>query len=120
MLCSNLNLNKYFQQTEAPEYELRTSNMAYVSNKLSVLSEFANTLKEKYLSSSKVVDFGESEAVRKEINDIVEKETNSKIKDLIPSGKHTFQVGMMLIERATLSKLSFTEWFPHLAVNSND
>nr|AHI48498.1 serine protease inhibitor [Penaeus japonicus] len=84
-------------KTEAPEYELRTSNMAYVSNKLSLLSEFANTLKEKYLSSSKVVDFGESEAVRKEINDIVEKETNSKIKDLIPSGVLNSLTRMVLV-----------------------
>lgn len=84
-------------KTEAPEYELRTANMAYVSNKLTVLSEFANTLKEKYLSSSKVVDFGESEAVRKEINDVVEKETNAKIKDLIPSGVLTSLTRMVLV-----------------------
>nr|AHC06147.1 serpin 3 [Penaeus monodon] len=84
-------------KTEAPDYELRTSNMAYVSNKLTVVSEFANMLKEKYLSSSKVVDFGESEAVRREINDVVEKETNSKIKDLIPSGVLNSLTRMVLV-----------------------
>lgn len=76
--------------------------MAYVSNKLTVVSEFANMLKEKYLSSSKVVDFGESEAVRREINDIVEKETNSKIKDLIPSGKYTYWFDVIVFERICL------------------
>lgn len=60
--------------------------MAYVSNKLSLLCQYEKILKEKYQSSAKTVDFGASEQVRQEINAAVEKETNSRIKDLIPSG----------------------------------
>lgn len=76
----------FFLKTEVADYELRTSNMAYVSNLLSVLSDYDKTLKEKYLSTSKMVDFAKSDEVRQEINAAVEKETNSRIKDLIPSG----------------------------------
>ena len=40
-----------------------------------------------FLFSLQTVDFGgQSEAVRQEINTAVEKDTNSKIKDLIPPG----------------------------------
>ncbi|XP_069956810.1 ipis-1 isoform X1 [Cherax quadricarinatus] len=73
-------------KTEAADYELRTSNMAYVSHKMTLLSNFECILKEKYLSYAKTVNFEESEKVKQEINDAVEKETNSRIKNLIPSG----------------------------------
>lgn len=76
----------FFPKTEVADYELRTSNMAYVSNLLSVLSDYDKILKEKYLSTSKMVDFAKSDEVRQEINEAVEKETNSRIKDLIPAG----------------------------------
>lgn len=79
-----------FAQAEVADYEIRTSNMAYVSGRVAVLSEFDNILREKYLSSSKTVDFGKSEEVRQEINTAVEKETNSRIKDLIPSGEYHY------------------------------
>ncbi|XP_050687471.1 leukocyte elastase inhibitor-like isoform X1 [Eriocheir sinensis] len=84
-------------KAEVAEYELRTSNMAYVSGHLAVLSEFDNILREKYLSSSKTVDFGKSEEVRQEINTAVEKETNSRIKDLIPAGMLNSLTRMVLV-----------------------
>lgn len=73
-------------KTGAADYELRTSNMAFVSNLLPMLSEYGETLKEKYVSTAKTVNFDESKKVRQEINAAVEKETNSCIKDLIPQG----------------------------------
>lgn len=82
-------LSIFFQQTEAAAYELRTSNMAYVSNRLTVLDKYSDILKNKYLSSASVVDFDNAEPVRQEINTAVEKETNSRIKDLIPAGELT-------------------------------
>lgn len=82
---------------ESTDYELRTSNMAYVSDKMTVLSDFSNTLREKYLSSSNTVNFADSERVRKEINTAVEKETNSRIKDLIPSGMLNDLTKMVLV-----------------------
>nr|XP_053640516.1 serpin B6-like isoform X4 [Cherax quadricarinatus] len=84
-------------KTEVIHYELRTSNMAYISDRLTVLSDFNNILKEKYLSSSKTVNFEEDEKVRKEINTTVENETNSRIKDLIPSGVLNNLTRMVLV-----------------------
>ena len=51
-----------------------------------VLSKYEEILKEKYLSRAEKVDFANSQTVRQEINNAVEKETNSRIKDLIPKG----------------------------------
>ncbi|XP_045137356.1 leukocyte elastase inhibitor B-like isoform X2 [Portunus trituberculatus] len=82
---------------DAGDYELRTSNMAYMSNKLSLLSQYDKILKEKYQSTAKTVDFGASEDVRQEINAAVEKETNSRIKDLIPSGVLDSLTRMVLV-----------------------
>lgn len=84
-------------KTDAVDYELRTSNMAYVSNKLSLLSQYDKILKEKYQSTAKTVDFGASEEVRQEINAAVEKETNSRIKDLIPAGVLDSLTRMVLV-----------------------
>ena len=64
--------------------------MMYVSDALKVLDEFSNFLIESFHSGSKTVDFNKGEEVRNEINTNVEKETNSKIKDLIPSGTIIF------------------------------
>ncbi|XP_042204582.1 leukocyte elastase inhibitor-like isoform X2 [Homarus americanus] len=84
-------------KTEVAHYELRTSNMAYVSDKMSVLSNFSNILKEKYLSSSKNVNFAKGEEVRQEINTVVKKETNSRIEDLIPAGILNALTRMVLV-----------------------
>ncbi|XP_071547380.1 leukocyte elastase inhibitor-like isoform X2 [Panulirus ornatus] len=84
-------------KTEVAEYELSTSNMAYVSNKLTLLTDYVNTLKENYLSSVKTVNFDEAENVRQEINSLVEKDTNSRIKDLIPSGILDNMTRMVLV-----------------------
>ncbi|RXG72518.1 Antitrypsin [Armadillidium vulgare] len=61
----------------------RTSNMAYVQEKFKVREEFLHSLQKYFLSTIKNVDFSEFEKVTKEINEAVEKETNSKIIDLI-------------------------------------
>ncbi|KAK4318790.1 hypothetical protein Pmani_010213 [Petrolisthes manimaculis] len=82
---------------ESVDYELRTSNTAYVSNQMKLLDDYAITLREKYLSSSKVVDFDDGEGVRQEINSLVEKDTNSRITDLIPSGVLNSLTRMVLV-----------------------
>ncbi|KAK7078282.1 hypothetical protein SK128_018260 [Halocaridina rubra] len=82
---------------EVPEYELRTANMAYVSDKLKVLQEYADLLTGKYLSTSEVVDFDDEPPVRTKINEAVEKETNSKIKDLIAPGVLNPDTRMVLV-----------------------
>ncbi|KAB7499965.1 Serpin B10 [Armadillidium nasatum] len=72
-----------YKRNDVP-YELRTSNMAYVQEKFTVTEEFLHSLQKYFLSIIKNVDFSESEKVTKEINEAVEKETNSKISNLIP------------------------------------
>lgn len=84
-------------KTEAADYELRTSNLAYMSDRLTVLSEYEKILKEKYLSRAEKVDFAKSKTIRLEINDAVEKETNSRIKDLIPKGSLNANTRMVLV-----------------------
>ncbi|XP_045592193.1 leukocyte elastase inhibitor isoform X2 [Procambarus clarkii] len=82
---------------EVADYELRTSNMAYVSEKMTLLSDFDHMLREKFLTSCKTVNFDEDEAVRQEINAAVEKETNARIKDLIPQGFFSNLTRMVLV-----------------------
>ncbi|KAL7642930.1 UNVERIFIED_CONTAM: hypothetical protein RMT77_006219 [Armadillidium vulgare] len=77
-------------------YELRTSNMAYVQEKFIVTEEFLHSLQKYFLSIIKNVDFSESEKVAKEINEAVEKETNSKITNLIPPGALTAATCLVL------------------------
>ncbi|XP_069173970.1 serpin B3-like isoform X2 [Procambarus clarkii] len=84
-------------KSEAPHYEIRTSNMEYISDKMTILSDYNNIMKEKYLSCSKTVNFSEGEQVRKEINNAVEKETNSHIKNLIPEGMFNSLTRMVLV-----------------------
>ena len=48
--------------------------------------EFLALAKSNYDAGLNPVDFGNSEAARKTINDWVEKQTNEKIKDLLPAG----------------------------------
>lgn len=69
------------------ECELRTANMMYSSNHLEMQQTFADTITGHFQAAAKVVDFGgQTEAVRQEINTAVEKETNSRITNLIPQG----------------------------------
>lgn len=71
--------------------------MIYVSHKLLVQESFSSLMKEKFLASSKMVNFDEPEPVRKEINAAVERETNAKIKDLIAPSKENYLI-LLLIE----------------------
>ncbi|KAK4300578.1 hypothetical protein Pmani_027222 [Petrolisthes manimaculis] len=82
---------------ESPDFELRTSNLAYISDKLSVSNDYLTLLHEQYLSLSKTVDFSSSDVVRMEINSMVEQETNSLIKDLIPPGVVNSKTRMVLV-----------------------
>ncbi|KAK3863631.1 hypothetical protein Pcinc_030622 [Petrolisthes cinctipes] len=82
---------------ESPDFELRTANLAYISDKLSVSNDYLTLLHEQYLSLSKTVDFSSSDVVLREINSLVEQETNSRIKDLIPPGVVNSKTRMVLV-----------------------
>lgn len=64
--------------------QLGIANSLWIANALSILTPFAEIVKDDYNSESKNVDFGgHTEKVRREINTWVEIKTNDKIKNLI-------------------------------------
>ncbi|ESO86437.1 hypothetical protein LOTGIDRAFT_195172 [Lottia gigantea] len=68
-------------------YSLSAANKMFIHNKFEFLDSYLDTLKATYKSTAEKCDFGRNpEGEREKINAWVEGETNSKIKDLIPSG----------------------------------
>jgi len=69
------------------KYKLSTANALWVQKDYHFLNEYIGVVKKYYGGSVKNMDFKtRAEESRKEINRWVEKETNDKIKDIIPSG----------------------------------
>ncbi|GAU88342.1 hypothetical protein RvY_01056 [Ramazzottius varieornatus] len=77
-------------------YQLALANKAYVRQDLTLKPQFEQTIISQLNSEVGKVDFqGNTEGVRQEINQWVEKQTNNKIKDLLASGSidaHTLMV----------------------------
>ena len=67
-------------------YELTVANAIWAQKDFPWHKEFIDRARKHYGSGLTEVDFAESEAARKLINDWVEKETRGKIKDLIAKG----------------------------------
>lgn len=67
-------------------YELTVANAIWAQKGFPWREEFTDLTQKHYGSGLSEVDFAESEAARKLINDWVAKETKEKIKDLIPKG----------------------------------
>jgi serpin B len=65
---------------------LSIANALFISDKFNVEQKFLDTISESFQSNSQVLNFGQAEASRSLINNWVEKNTNKKIKDLIPRG----------------------------------
>lgn len=65
---------------------LATANRLYVQNGYDLMAEYQEKAKSYFRAEAENVDFAQSEAARKIVNDWVEQQTNNKIKDLIPSG----------------------------------
>jgi len=77
-------------------YELSVANAIWAQRGYPWEKEFIDLTHKHYGAGMVEVNFGESEAVRKQINAWVEKETKEKIKELIPQGVITALTRMVL------------------------
>ncbi|XP_042863627.1 serpin B4-like isoform X2 [Penaeus japonicus] len=78
-------------------FELRTSNLVYIPEKLSVLPDYSAVLSDMYQSSIKGVNFADSKAAVQEINSDVDAATNSRLKDVMPEGDLSQDTRMVLV-----------------------
>jgi serpin B len=65
---------------------IRVADALWGQNGVSWSDDFLNLLQKTYLAKLANLDFAQSDAARKTINDWIADQTNDKIKDLIPSG----------------------------------
>lgn len=77
-------------------YELTVANAIWAQQGFPWHKEFAELTRKHYGAGMVEIDFAESEAARKRINDWVSKETREKIKDLIGPGVITSLTRMVL------------------------
>jgi serine protease inhibitor len=77
-------------------YELRVANAIWAQKDYPWRNEFIDLTRKHYGSGLVEVNFAETEAARKRINDWVEKETREKIKELIPTGVLSAMTKMVL------------------------
>ena len=67
-------------------YQLRVANRLWGQRDYPILPEFLTLTRQKYDAEMQLLNFAQAEPARREINQWVEKQTNDKIKDLIPAG----------------------------------
>ena len=79
------------------EFTLETANKVFVMKGFSILQEFKGILSKSFHSSIKDIDFRNSKAATKKINDWVQDMTKDKIKDLIPQGIITSDTRLVLV-----------------------
>ena len=77
-------------------YQLSVANAIWAQKGYPWHKEFVELTREHYGAGVVDVNFAESEAARKQINDWVEKETKDKIKELIPRGVISMLTRMVL------------------------
>uniref|UniRef100_A0A9J2PCF9 Serpin domain-containing protein n=1 Tax=Ascaris lumbricoides TaxID=6252 RepID=A0A9J2PCF9_ASCLU len=68
------------------DYELISSSRVYVKRDLKLRARFLEIIQANYGGNLRQVDFSQPKAVAKEINDYVQKQTNSKIRNLVSAG----------------------------------
>jgi serpin B len=80
------------------DLELRTANAVWAQKTHSFLAEFLDVVTNNYQAELRSVDFTtDAEAARREINRWVERETNTRIKDLMGSGTIDHLTRLVLI-----------------------
>ena len=67
-------------------YQLRVANRLWGQKGYAIRPEFLTLTRQEYGAEMTLLDFAQPEPARREINQWVEKQTNDKIKDLIPAG----------------------------------
>lgn len=107
------------QKGERP-YRLAVANALWGQQGLSFQPDFLNQSKEFYGAGLNQVDYrGNPEGARKTINDWVEKQTNSKITDLLPKGAVTPDMRLILTN-AIYFKGDWAAQFDKDSTNPND
>ena len=72
---------------EKDQYDLKTGNALWVQQDYPFLEDYMNRVEKYYGGKATNVDFiNKTEETRQTINSFIEKQTNNKIKDLIPAG----------------------------------
>ncbi len=80
-------------------YTLRTGNALWVERTFNLLPDYTRTVEEYYGGKAVNLDFiNEPEKSRQTINSFIAKQTNDKIKDLIPSGMITPNTKVVLTD----------------------
>ncbi|XP_055958171.1 leukocyte elastase inhibitor-like [Patella vulgata] len=93
-------LGEYLQilNQKQSSYALSSANRVFINNKYKFLEEYLQTLQATYKAEAQTCDFiSNAEGEKEKINKWVEGETNSKIKDLIPSGMLNPLTAMVLV-----------------------
>ncbi|XP_050395804.1 leukocyte elastase inhibitor [Patella vulgata] len=93
-------LGEYLQilNQKQSSYALSSANQVFINNKYKFLEEYLQTLQATYKAEAQTCDFiSNAEGEKDKINKWVEGETNSKIKDLIPSGMLNPLTAMVLV-----------------------
>lgn len=81
----NTTLNGRVGEEDQPGFKLNVANALWGQQGFAFSPEFLDTLALNYGAGMQAVDYAQSEAARKTINDWVEDQTEGKIKDLIPA-----------------------------------
>jgi serpin B len=102
-----------------PAYQLSVANALWGEKGYDFKPAFLGLLKETYKAGLNEVDFKQSDAARKTINDWVAKETKDKIKDLIPAGVLTRDTRLVLTN-AIYFKSGWAEEFTKHATKNEE
>lgn len=76
-------LEQWNKSGQQRPYELRVANRLWAQRGYAIRSEFLTLTRRQYDAPMQLLDFAESEAARREINEWVEDRTNGKIKELL-------------------------------------
>ena len=97
-------LSKYDPNPD--QYILKIANRLYGQKKYQFQSEFMDATQQFYSARLEALDFGNTEGARAAINNWVEEQTKSKIRDLIPPGVLTPDTRLVLVNAIYLK----AEW----------
>ena len=79
-------LDRWNASGQQRAYQLRVANRLWGQKGYAIQPEFLALTRQDYGAEMTLLDFAQPEPARREINQWVEKQTNDKIKDLIPAG----------------------------------
>ena len=101
---SDVEMHQAFQQLFAAltdtkaEYKLHVANRLFAEQSYKFLDDFLNKVRTHYNAEATNLNFlNDPEAGRAFVNDWVEKQTNKKIQNLLPSGSVTSLTKMILV-----------------------